>query len=178
MTVAHSELSDLLRSAGFGDDSSHLPHTDGFPGLSELRTLQQLSGECTPAEQSAPSHKQAASLPLLCPLPLSLSEPCSLFPALAFPEVSKPRLADGAVAAAGWPSPRDPLPPAICHLPVLHSQGFRGDPKIDLYPGAVSQARPGAGEALCPGRSSVGAVLSSAMELELAVIPSCSWRSE
>lgn len=68
----------------------------------------------------------------------------------AFPEVSKPCLTDGAVAAVGWQSPHDPLPPAICHLPVSHSQGFRGDPEIDLYPSAVSQAHPGAGEALCP----------------------------
>lgn len=145
MTVAHSELSDLLRCAGFGDDFSHLPHTDGFRGLSEL------PGECPPSEQSALSHKQPFPSPCSAPYPRhSLSLAPALFPVSAFPEVPKPRLADGAVAAAGWPSPRDPLPPAICHLPVLHSQGFRGDSKIGLYPSAVCQARPGAGEALCP----------------------------
>lgn len=149
MTVAHSELSDLLRSAGFGDDFSHLPHTDGFSGLSELCSLQQLSGECPPAESSALRHKQPFASPCSAPYPCHC-ECCSLLPMLAFPEVSKPRLADGAVAALGWPSPHDPLPPAICHLPVLHSQGFRGDPKVDLHPSAVSQACPGAGEALCP----------------------------
>lgn len=44
---------------------------------------------------------------------------------------------------------------------------------MDLYPSAVSQARPGAGEALCPREEQCQCHAVSAMELELAVIPSC-----
>lgn len=147
MTVAHSELSDLLCSEGSGDGFSHLPHTDGLPAPPAPLTPAALRG-VHPCRVICSESPAATSLPCSAPLPAPRS--AALSPVLAFPEVPKPRLADGAVAAVGWPSPRDPLPPAICHLPVLHCQGFRGDPKMDLYPSAVSQAGPGAGEALCP----------------------------
>ena len=76
MTVARLELTDLLQSAGFGDDFSPTSRTQMDSWASpELCTLQQLSRERAPAEQSAHSwplsHKQAISLLPLYPCKLS-----------------------------------------------------------------------------------------------------------
>lgn len=99
---------------------------------------------------------------------LSVAPSCVDF---AFLAIRKPWLADSSVTAAERLIPSDPLPMAICHLPILNSPVFRGDSKTSLYPSTVSQLclmpasclTLGLGCPPCPqGGAGLSAMLSSA----------------
>lgn len=161
------------------------------------------------ASELQTSYSSPPALPLQAKLrgtPISLSELCSFLP---FLEIHKPSLAavltHGSVSAAVPLIPSDPLPIAICHLPVLklNCLVFRSGSDIKACNSAVCPSRAqslwlpssGAGMPSCPQEGAVSVPCSSMHDersrqgnsgnvwqqhqetLKLAKIPDCSWRN-
>lgn len=155
MTVAHSELSDLLCSEGSGDGFSHLPHTDGLPAPPAPLTPAALRG-VHPCRVICSESPTATSLPCSAPLPAPLSAalslPCWLSRRFLSPGWQTERwlLWDGRVPVIPC------LQPSVTCLSYT-ARALEVTPRWICTPVPCPRLALGLGRLCAPGRSSVSA---------------------